>query len=55
MRFDPAHGYTVVTDARGRCAPNVWAAGECAGAAFDPEALRAEGERVAEDVLAALA
>jgi sarcosine oxidase subunit alpha len=55
VRFDPAHGYTVVTDAHGRCAPSVWAAGEAVGRPFDPEALRAEGERVADAVLAALA
>jgi sarcosine oxidase subunit alpha len=54
-RFDPALGYVVVTDAEGRAAPSVWAAGECTGKPFDPEALVAEGERVAAAMAAALA
>ncbi len=38
LRFDPALGYVVVTSERGRAAgaTAVWAAGECAGKAFDP-------------------
>jgi sarcosine oxidase, subunit alpha len=54
VRFDPTLGYVVVTEERGRAAPSVWAAGECAGKPFDPEALRAEGERIAADVAAEL-
>ena len=67
-RFDPALGYVVETGEHGRVVlaaaaeaaggprpPLLWAAGECAGRAFDPEALRAEGERVAADVARALA
>jgi sarcosine oxidase subunit alpha len=53
-RFDPAQGYVVAADARGRCAEKAWAVGECAGRAFDPEALQAEGRAVAADVLSAL-
>jgi len=54
IRFDPALGYVVAADGRGRVAPHAWAAGECTGKPFDPDALRAEGKRVALDVLAAL-
>ncbi len=55
VRFDPATGYVVVTDERGRAAgAAVWAAGECAGRSFDPVALRLEGERVAVDVAGVL-
>jgi sarcosine oxidase subunit alpha len=53
VRFDPALGYVAIADDRGRAAPGVWIAGECAGAPFDPDALAAEGARVAEDVLGA--
>jgi sarcosine oxidase subunit alpha len=53
-RFDPATGYAVITDAEGRAAKAVWAAGECTGRAFDPEALHAEGEQVASAMLASL-
>jgi sarcosine oxidase, subunit alpha len=53
-RFDPAIGYVVATDAEGRVAPGVWAAGECTGKAFDPEALLLEGQRVGEAMAAAL-
>jgi len=56
VRFDPALGYVVITDDRGRAAASagVWAAGECAGRGFDPEALHAEGERVAAAVAQSL-
>jgi sarcosine oxidase subunit alpha len=54
VRFDPAIGYAVITDDHGRAAAGVWAAGECTGKPFDPEALRAEGQRVAADLAAAL-
>jgi sarcosine oxidase subunit alpha len=54
-RLEPASGYVVERDDRGLAAPGVWAAGECAGLAFDPEALLRDGARVAEDVLSALA
>jgi sarcosine oxidase subunit alpha len=64
-RFDPALGYVVQTGERGRvllhgaggptAGPRLWAAGECAGRPFDPEALHAEGEAVAVDVARALA
>lgn len=63
--FDPALGYVVTTDAQGLAAPSqalrgaapasVWAAGECAGKPFDPDALRAEGHRVATAIAASLA
>jgi sarcosine oxidase, subunit alpha len=55
LRFDPALGYVVATDDRGRAAENAWAVGECAGAAFDPDALAAAGVRVARDVVDTLA
>ncbi|MEZ4295903.1 MAG: 2Fe-2S iron-sulfur cluster-binding protein [Polyangiaceae bacterium] len=55
VRFDPACGYAVACDERGRAAPSVWATGECTGAPFDPEAIAAQAERVAADVRAALA
>jgi sarcosine oxidase subunit alpha len=54
VRFDPAVGYVVVADAQGRVAEGAWAVGECTGAPFDPDALRAAGERVAAAVHAAL-
>lgn len=53
-RFDASMGYVVATDARGRCADLAWAVGECAGRAFDPDALQAEGRAVAADVLTTL-
>ena len=53
-RFDAAIGYVVATDAEGRVAPGVWAAGECTGKVFDPEALLLEGQRVGEAMAAAL-
>jgi sarcosine oxidase subunit alpha len=55
VHFDPALGYVAAADARGRIAEGAWAAGECVGKPFDPEALLAEGQRVAADVLAAMA
>ena len=65
-RFDPALGYVVATGEHGRVVraggappapgePALWAAGECAGRPFDPDALRAEGARVAADVARVLA
>ena len=64
-RFNPALGYVVRTAEHGRVVldptagaparPLLWAAGECAGRPFDPEALRAEAERVAADVARELA
>ena len=54
-RFDPKLGYVVVTDERGQAAEGVWAAGECTGKPFDPQVLRAEGERVAGAIAASLA
>lgn len=54
VKFDPAVGYRVVTDERGRAAEGVWATGECTGAPFDPAALTAAAARVAESALAAL-
>jgi sarcosine oxidase subunit alpha len=50
---DPA-GYRVITDERGRATEGTWAVGECTGAAFEPEALSRQAERVATSVLAAL-
>ena len=35
-------------------AEGVWAAGECTGAPFDPEAITRQARRVAEDVIASL-
>ncbi len=52
-RFEPTQGYVVVRDADGRAAGSVWAAGECAGVAFDPDAVTGDGARVAEAILAA--
>jgi sarcosine oxidase subunit alpha len=49
-RFEATLGYAVVTDANGRAASSVWAAGECTGKPFDPDALKAEGERVADAI-----
>jgi sarcosine oxidase subunit alpha len=54
VRFDPAAGYVPIADERGRAAPGVWVAGECAGMPFDPAALAADGARVADDVIATL-
>jgi sarcosine oxidase subunit alpha len=54
QRFDPQLGFVVVTDASGRAAEGVFAAGECAGMAFEPEALVAEGRRVAAAISTAL-
>ena len=53
-RFDPAYGYAVACDASGRAAEGVWAAGECTGAPFDPDALERQAKIVAEDVIASL-
>ena len=53
-RFDGVLGYVVVVDERGRAGEGLWAAGECTGKPFAPDALRAEAERVAADMLAAL-
>lgn len=52
VRFDPALGYVVVTDERGRFGERAWAVGECTGAPFDPDALVAAGRRVARAVVA---
>lgn len=54
VRFDEHSGYAVACDANGRAAQGVWATGECTGMALDPEAIAAQAERVAGDVLAAL-
>jgi sarcosine oxidase subunit alpha len=51
-RFEPSQGYVVVRDERGNARGSLWAAGECAGLAFDPEAMAADGARVAEAILA---
>jgi sarcosine oxidase subunit alpha len=53
-RFDPAAGYVVVTDDAGRAASSAWAAGECTGDAFDPDALEAAGERIAQAIARSL-
>ncbi|NUP04712.1 MAG: FAD-dependent oxidoreductase [Polyangiaceae bacterium] len=47
-------GFAVVVDADGRAHDGVFAAGECAGVAFDPKELVASGERAARGVVAAL-
>lgn len=52
--FDPAFGYAVRADERGRAAEGVWAAGECTGAPFDPDAIARQARRVAEDVIGSL-
>ena len=54
VRFDPAVGYVVAADERGRVAEGAWAVGECTGAPIDPDALVAAGKRVARDVIEAL-
>jgi sarcosine oxidase subunit alpha len=54
VRFDPACGYAVRCDERGRAAEGVWAAGECTGAPFEPASITAQSRRVAEDVIASL-
>ena len=53
-RFDAALGYVVVVSESGRAGEALWAAGECTGKPFAPEALRDEAERVAADVAGAL-
>ena len=53
-RADPTLGFVVTVNAQGRAAEHLWAAGECTGRPFDPAALRAEGERVAGHLAAAL-
>jgi sarcosine oxidase subunit alpha len=53
-RYGPAIGYAVVVGADGRAGPSVWAAGECTGKPFDPDALKAEGERVADAIASTL-
>lgn len=53
-RFDAALGYVVTATADGRAGAGLWAAGECTGKPFAPDALRAEAERVAADVARAL-
>ena len=54
VRFDPAIGYRLITDDRGRVAERAWAVGECTGAPFDLAALPLAAELVAEGVLAEL-
>ncbi len=54
VRFDPAFGYAVSCDERGRAADGVWASGECTGAPFEPDAITRQSQRVAEDVIASL-
>jgi sarcosine oxidase subunit alpha len=54
VRFQEGAGYAVVCDERGRAADGTWAVGECTGAAFEPDALTAQAQRVAADVLSAL-
>ena len=53
-RFDPALGYVVTTAEDGRAGEGLWAAGECTGKPFAPDALRAEAERVAAHMADAL-
>jgi sarcosine oxidase subunit alpha len=48
-------GYAVVTDLAGKSTDATWAVGECAGDPFDPTALAARGQRVAEDIVSRLA
>jgi sarcosine oxidase subunit alpha len=55
VRFEPHAGYVLNCDDRGRAAEGVWAAGECTGIRFDPEAIESMAERVAEDAGRALA
>jgi NADPH-dependent 2,4-dienoyl-CoA reductase/sulfur reductase-like enzyme len=53
VRFDPAAGgFRVVTDDDGRCAPDVWAAGDVTGYQ-GPRAAAQAGLKVASSVLAA--
>lgn len=52
-RFEPTSGYVVRRDERGRAAPSLWVAGECAGLPFEPEAMALDGARVAASLLPA--
>lgn len=54
VRFVAGAGYAVSCDERGRCGEGLWAAGECTGAPFEPEAIARSAERVAEDVAGVL-
>jgi sarcosine oxidase subunit alpha len=54
VRYDDARGYAVLCDEQGRAGEQIWAAGECTGKDFDPDALVREGEMVAASVLEAL-
>src|SRR6185436_7095477 len=54
VRHEPA-GYVLERDPSGRIGPGLWATGECAGITFEPDAIAADAERVASDVIAALA
>ncbi|MFO0553397.1 MAG: 2Fe-2S iron-sulfur cluster-binding protein [Polyangiaceae bacterium] len=47
-------GFALRADEHGRIGDRVWAAGECAGLAFDPASLVRAGEVVASDVASAL-
>lgn len=49
-----ASGYVPIRDDDGSVAPGAWAAGECAGVPFQPEAVRRDAERIAASVVAAL-
>ena len=53
-RYDPARGYVVDTDARGRAGDRLWAVGECRGSAMVPAAIEEEAENVAADIQTAL-
>ena len=53
-RCNPAMGYVIDADERGRAGEGLWAVGECRGSAMVPAAIEAEAERVAADVLAEL-
>jgi sarcosine oxidase subunit alpha len=54
VRYDDARGYAVLCDEEGRAGEQIWAAGECTGKDFEPDALVREGEAVAASVLASL-
>jgi sarcosine oxidase, subunit alpha len=54
-RADPATGYPVVIRERGRAGASIWAVGECTGKPFDPDAIAAEAQAAADDVIAFLA
>ena len=54
VHFDAAKGYVIACDEHGRAGDYLWAVGECAGRAFDLDALIDAGARVARNVMGLL-